>query len=134
MLQKRMLHDRKNWDLVCVFACLGFYITTRNFSLLWRHHYNRWLASDFILFSALIAIEPWVFFSVSDLLWHGESVYNGHYWYPWQSLLLPSFGSDAVKPYLKNYVCRNVGSGPYLLYARQTIYNLNHCGDYLTKS
>ena len=32
----------------------------------------------FFLCSAFLAIDQWGFFSVSHLLWHGASVYNGH--------------------------------------------------------
>ena len=55
---------------VCVFFCLGFFI--------WRCHHYRWKAANFDLCSAPMAVEQWGFFSVSHLLWHGASVYNGH--------------------------------------------------------
>ena len=42
-----------------------------------RHHYL-WRAANFDLWSALMAIEQWGFFSVPHLLWHGVSIYNGH--------------------------------------------------------
>ena len=63
---------------VCLFVCLGFIIPLENFSLIWRRHHYRWRAANFDLCSTLMAIEQWGFFSVSHLLWHGSSVYNGH--------------------------------------------------------
>ena len=45
------------------------------------HEKFHWLlmkSYTFGLFSALMAIEQWGFFSVPHLLWHKTSVYNGH--------------------------------------------------------
>ena len=60
------------------FFCLGFYIPLENFSLICRRHYYQWRASNFDLYSALMATEQWGFFSVPHVLWHGASVYNGY--------------------------------------------------------
>ena len=60
---------------------LLFLVPLENFSLIWRRHHYRWRAANFDLCSALLAIEQWWSFSVSHLLWHGASVYNGHHTY-----------------------------------------------------
>ena len=51
---------------------------TLEFSLKWRCHHYQWRAANFDLCSALMSFRQWGFFSVSHLLWHGISVYNGH--------------------------------------------------------
>ena len=49
-----------------------------NVLLIWRcHHYQLW-AANFYLYSALIAIDQWGFFSVPNLRWHETSFYTGH--------------------------------------------------------
>ena len=55
---------------VCLFGVL------RPTPELRRHHYQ-WRASNFDLYSVLMAIEKWGSFSVPYLLWHGTSFYNG---------------------------------------------------------
>ena len=51
-----------------------------NFSLIWRRHQYRWRAENFL--PVLGTHDHWanfmVLLSVSHLLWHGASVYNGH--------------------------------------------------------
>ena len=70
----------QNWHFIqtCTdgrFVCFfGLIVPLENFSLIWRRHHYRWRASNFDLCSALMA-----FFSVPHLLWHGASVYNGHF-------------------------------------------------------
>ena len=59
------------------YSCLVFFVPLENFSLIWSRHHCRWRAANFDPCSELMAIELWGFFSVSYLLWHGESVYNG---------------------------------------------------------
>ena len=62
-----------------LFVCLfGVIVPLENFSLIWRRHHYRWRAANFDLCSALVTIEQWGFLSVTHLLWHGASVYNGH--------------------------------------------------------
>ena len=61
-----------------VVACLKLFIPLENFSLIWRHHHYRWRVSNLDLYSALMAIEQWGFYSVAHLLWHGSSIFNGH--------------------------------------------------------
>ena len=61
-----------------LFVCLAFFVPLKNFSLIWTRHHYRWRAANFDLYSALMAIEQWGFFSVPHLLWHGASIYNGH--------------------------------------------------------
>ena len=53
-------------------------VPLENFSLIWRRHHYRWRAAHFDPCSALMTIEQWGFLSVTHLLWHGASVYNGH--------------------------------------------------------
>ena len=55
-----------------------FFVPLKNFSLIWRHHHYRWSSAHVDQCSALMAIEQWGCVSVSHLLWHGTSVYNGH--------------------------------------------------------
>ena len=52
------------------FVCLCFYVQLENFLLIWRRHHYRWRASNFDIYSALVAIEQWGFFSLPHLLWH----------------------------------------------------------------
>ena len=59
------------------------------------------------LCSALITIEQWSFFSVSLVLWHGASVYNGHLRGP--LILIPTAQRLVVElslPVLTTKVCR----------------------------
>ena len=72
--------------LVCLFVCLGFHVPPENISLTWKRYHYRWRASNFDLYSAVMAMQ---FFSVPHLLWHGSFVYNGH-------LRCQAFGSGAV--------------------------------------
>ena len=60
-----------------VFVCLGFFVPFENFSLIWRCDHFRLRAANFDLWSPLMAIDQWGFFSVPHLLWHGASIYNG---------------------------------------------------------
>ena len=69
-------HSVVYW-FVCSFVCMGFIVPLQNFSLIWRRHYYRWRAENFDLWSALMAIEQWEYFSVPHLLWHEASIYNG---------------------------------------------------------
>ena len=68
------------WYIVCfcLFFYLRIYVPLENFSLVCRSWHYRWRAVNIDLYSALMAIEHWGFFSVPYLLWHGTSVYNGH--------------------------------------------------------
>ena len=61
--------------IVCLFACLEVFVSLENCSLIWRRHHCWWKDANFDLFSALMAIEQWGFFSVPHLLWHRASVY-----------------------------------------------------------
>ena len=83
----------------------------------------------FGLFSALMAIEQWGFFSVPHLLWHKTSVYNGHLRGP--VTLTPVAERLAVEsslPVLTTEVCRDRISNPDLPYARRTLFPLSHRG------
>lgn len=63
--------------LTLVFVCLVFFVPFRYFSLIQRRHHNRWIKGcKFDVYSTLMVIDPWGFFSVSRLQWHGTSVYN----------------------------------------------------------
>ena len=61
-----------------LFVCLGLIVPLENFSLIWRRRHYLWWSANCHLFSALIAIEQWGFFSTPHLLWHRACVYNGH--------------------------------------------------------
>ena len=65
--------------IFCLFVCLELTVPLENFLLIWRRHHCRWRAANFDLYSALMVNEQWGFFSVLHLLWHGASVYNGHF-------------------------------------------------------
>ena len=68
-----------SWLLAHHSLCLGFYVPLENFSLIWSRHHFRWSALNFdLVYSVLIAIEQWGFFSMPHLLWHGTSVYRGN--------------------------------------------------------
>ena len=56
----------------------GVYHPTREFSLIWRRHQCRWRAANFDLCLALMVIEQWGFFRVSNPLWQGTTVFNGY--------------------------------------------------------
>ena len=64
----------EKYKLLLVFV----FVTLRKCSLKWRRHHCRWRAANVDLCSALISTEQWEFFSVTDLLWSGASVYNDH--------------------------------------------------------
>ena len=88
-------------SIVCLFGFVFFWggglsSHSRNSSLIWRRHHYRWRAANFYLFSALMAIEQWRFFSVPHLLWHGASVYNGHIRGPVTLTYCRAFSSGAV--------------------------------------
>ena len=76
-----------------LFGWLVFYIPLENFSLIWRRNPYQWRALNFGLYSALIAIEQWGFFSVLHLLWH--RAYNDHLRGP--ATLTPVFERLAVE-------------------------------------
>ena len=63
-----------------LFVCFGFSVPHENVSLIWRRHHYQWRAANFDLYSALMAIEQWRFFSVPYLLWPMASNHNGHLW------------------------------------------------------
>ena len=63
---------------VCLLFCFGYFVSFKNCSLTWRHYNSRWRATNFDLYSAIMAIKQWGFFSVPHLLWHRTSVYKGH--------------------------------------------------------
>ena len=65
-----------------LFFKLEFFVPIENISLIWRRQPCLWRAANFDLCSALMTIEQWRFFSVTHLLWHGASDYNGHLQWP----------------------------------------------------
>ena len=60
------------------FVCLEVFVPLENFSHIWGRHHCQWRAANFDLCTALMATAQWGFFRVSQLLWHGASVYYGH--------------------------------------------------------
>lgn len=65
-------------------------------------------------------------FSVSHLMRHGTSVNNGYLRRPVASHLLPCVWKWSCYYLFNN--CRNRGSNPEFLHARQTLYRLSHGG------
>ena len=58
-------------QISCPFVCLEFSVPLEIFfSLIRRRHHYRRRAANFDIYSALMAIVEWEFFSVPDLLWH----------------------------------------------------------------
>ena len=53
----------------CSFVFLEVFYPIKNYSLILIRHHNRWRATYFDLYSALIAIEQWWFFSLPHRLW-----------------------------------------------------------------
>ena len=86
--------------------CLFVFCCSKIFSLIWRHHHYCCRAANFYLFSALMAIEQWRFFSVPHLLWHGASVYNGHIREPWHSPIAERLAVELSLLVFTTYVCR----------------------------
>ena len=87
-MQKNGSHNQIT-DMTYGFVCsIVVFRPTRECSLIWRRHHCRWRAADFDLWSALMAIEQWGFYSVPHLLWHGASVYKGYLRAPVTHLLL----------------------------------------------
>ena len=66
-----------HFENLFLFVCL-FFVPFENSSVIWRHHNYRWRAANFDLYSALMAIQQWGFFSVPYLLWQVTSACNGH--------------------------------------------------------
>ena len=64
--------------MVCLFVRLGFFVRLENLSLIWRHYHCRWTAANYDLYSVLMAIEQWGFYSLWHLMWHATSVYNSY--------------------------------------------------------
>ena len=66
--------------MICYFSvCSDFIVPLRNLSLVWRRHHCRLRTANYDLCSALMAIEQWRFFSVSDFLGNKASVYDGYF-------------------------------------------------------
>ena len=90
-----------------LFICLGFFATLVNFSLKWRRHHCRWRAVNVDLCSTLMAFEQLGLNIVPHLLWHGASVYNGHFQGPGT---LTTFAKrervELSLPVLSTWVCR----------------------------
>ena len=78
---------------ICLF---GVFVTLQNNSLIWTRHLCRWMSANFDLYSALMAIDQWGFFSVSHLLWYGV-----RYRLNWSS----------PRTHDTNTYCRAIGNG-----------------------
>ena len=76
--------------MLVLYVCLRVFVPLENVSLIWKCHHCRWWATSFDLWSALMVIEQWGFFSVTHVLWHGESVYTMVCKDSWHSHLLLS--------------------------------------------
>ena len=79
LISPELLNKITNLNLTCIFVkrtqtvclfvvCLfGVLLPTREYSLIWRRHHNRWRTSNFDLCSAPMATEQWGFFSLPHL-------------------------------------------------------------------
>ena len=61
----------------CLVVCLGLLVPLEKFFHLFGDFYRE-RATNFDLYSALMAIEQWEFFNVPHLLWHGQTLYKVH--------------------------------------------------------
>ena len=90
-----------------LFVCLGFYVPLENCSTHLRRHHCRWRAANFDLCSELKASEQRGLFSVSHLLWHGASVYNGYLRGPITLVAINErLALELSIPVFTTYVCR----------------------------
>ena len=80
-----------------IFCFIWVFCPTREFSLIWRCHHCRWRAENYDLYSALMAIEQWGFFSVPHPLCHGASIYNGYV-----------RGTATLTPSIWQWICHNL--------------------------
>ena len=113
---------------ISIEACLfGVFIPIKNFSFIWRCHHYWWRAANFGLYTALMAIEQWGFFSVPHLLWHRASV-CGHLWGSTTLTCCRTIGSGAVTTCFQIY--HDPESNPDLPHVRQKLYKMSHCGVY----
>ena len=97
------------WRNTCV--CLVFFVQFDNLSLIRKFHHNLWRAANFDLCLALLVIERWGFLSVPHLLWHDESVYNGHLrGSVTLTSVAESLAAELSLPVLTTLVCRRLDS------------------------
>ena len=90
-----------------MFVCMGFSSRSRIFHSYWVVTITDKRASKFDLCSALMAIEQWRFFSVLHVLWHGESVYNGHLRGPVTlTLIVERLAVELSLPVFTTKICR----------------------------
>ena len=79
---------------VSLFVCMrGIFRPTREFSPHFETSLLPLKVVNFYLWSELMAIEQWGFFSVSHLLCHGASIHNGLCEDPWHSHIFPRSGA-----------------------------------------
>ena len=112
----------------------GVFIPFEKFSLGWRRRHYRWRATMFYLCSALLVIQVWWFLNVPYLLWHGPTLYNGHFLLP---MTLRHFVKHLVMELSLHVITTWVSTGdtcyndlgpdrgynPELLHARWTLYH-----------
>ena len=74
LISPELLNKFTNLNLTCIFVkrtqtdCLfGVLLPTREYSLIWRRHRNRWRTSNFDLCSAPMATVLWGLFSLPHL-------------------------------------------------------------------
>ena len=95
--------------------------TNTFFGFDWSFSSNWWRTSNFDLYSALMAIEQWGFFSVPHLLRQGASVYNGHMTHA----CFRVFGSGAAPTWFSDLRLLRPGFDPDLPHAGRTLYQLS---------
>ena len=81
-LQQQVLRRGIYLFLFVLFVSLEFFVPLQIFKLIWRRIHCRWKAANIALYSVLLAIKQWGFFSVPHLLWHEASIHNDHHWGP----------------------------------------------------
>ena len=112
--------------MLVLYVCLRVFVPLENVSLIWKCHHCRWWATSFDLWSALMVIEQWGFFSVTHQLCYGASFNNGHLRGP--VTLTPIAERLAVElslPIFKTKVCRGWDSNTQTSACEN--YDLTHC-------
>ena len=96
-----------------IFSLFGVFVLLEKFSLIWRRQHCRWRTAHFDLYSALMSIEQWGFFSVPHVLWHRASVHNGHRRGPVTlTIVADRLALELSLPVLMTKVCHSWDSNP----------------------
>ena len=101
-----------------MFVCLGVFVPLENFSLIWRRRHYLWRTTNFDLYSAVITIEQWGFFSVPHLLWHGPTNIMVISEDLWHSHLLPIVWRILAEGFKDNTYSNYLHTIYYIWYAQ----------------